>query len=45
MNDKRMDTASPEHVAWMAAVWKANEIRNQLLAQLQVCKNLEQSLK
>ena len=34
------DTSSPEHVAWMSAVWKANDLRNQLLKQIQECERL-----
>jgi hypothetical protein len=35
------DTSSPEHVAWMASVWKANDLRNQFLKQLEVCEKLK----
>ena len=34
------DTHSKEYVEWMASVWKANDIRNQLLKQLEACKKL-----
>lgn len=35
------DTSSKEYVAWMAAVWKANDLRNQLNKQLEVCEQLK----
>lgn len=35
------DTRSPEFVAWMSAVWKANDLRNQLLKQLEECERLK----
>lgn len=31
------NTSSKEFVEWMAAVWKANDLRNKLNAQLEVC--------
>ncbi len=38
------DTCSKEHVEWMSAVWKANDLRNQLLKQLEECDRLHQKL-
>lgn len=35
------DTRSKEYVEWMASVWKANDIRNQFLRQLEVCEKLK----
>jgi hypothetical protein len=35
------DTTSPEYVLWMASVWKANDLRNQFLKQLEVCEKLK----
>jgi hypothetical protein len=35
------DTSSKEYVAWMSAVWKANDLRNQLLKQLEECERLK----
>lgn len=35
------NTSSPEFVAWMSAVWKANDLRNQFLKQLEVCERLK----
>jgi hypothetical protein len=35
------DTTSPEYVVWMASVWKANDLRNQFLKQLEVCEKLK----
>lgn len=35
------DTSSKEFVEWMSAVWKANDLRNQFLAQLKVCEKLK----
>jgi hypothetical protein len=37
------DTTSPEYIAWMASVWKANDLRNQFLKQLEVCEKLKQN--
>jgi hypothetical protein len=37
-----MDTRSKEYVEWMAAVWKANDLRNQLSKQLELCDRLKQ---
>ena len=37
-----LDTRSKEYMEWMAAVWKANDIRNQLIKQLDVCERLRQ---
>jgi hypothetical protein len=34
------DTRSPEYVAWTAAIWKANDLRNQFEAQLKICEQL-----
>jgi hypothetical protein len=36
-----LDTRSKEYVEWMAAVWKANDLRNQLNKQLEVCERLK----
>lgn len=38
------NTSSPEFVAWVSAVWKANDIRNQLQAQLALCEQLKEKL-
>jgi hypothetical protein len=38
------DTNSKEFVEWMSAVWKANDLRNQLLEQLKVCEKLKVNL-
>jgi hypothetical protein len=35
------DTTSSEYVLWMASVWKANDLRNQFLKQLEVCEKLK----
>lgn len=35
------NTSSKEFVVWMAAVWKANDLRNQFLKQLEVCEKLK----
>ncbi len=35
------DTRSPEFVAWMASVWKANDLRNKLAEQLKECERLK----
>lgn len=35
------DTSSPEFVAWMSAVWKANDLRNKLAEQLKECERLK----
>lgn len=35
------NTHSPEFVAWMSAVWKANDLRNQFLKQLEECERLK----
>jgi hypothetical protein len=38
------DTRSKEYVEWMSAVWKANDLRNQFLKQLEECDRLHQKL-
>jgi len=38
------DTNSKEYVEWMSAVWKANDLRNQFLKQLEECDRLHQKL-
>lgn len=35
------DTRSKEYVEWMCAVWKANDLRNQMNKQLEVCEKLK----
>ena len=35
------DTTAPEYILWMASVWKANDLRNQFLKQLEVCEKLK----
>lgn len=35
------DTYSKEYVEWMASVWKANDLRNQFIKQLEVCEKLK----
>lgn len=36
-----MDTCSKEYVEWMSAIWKANDLRNQFLKQLEECERLK----
>lgn len=38
------DTCSKEYVEWMSAVWKANDLRNKFLAQLEVCERLKEKV-
>lgn len=36
-----MDTRSKEYVEWMAAVWKANDLRNKMLKQIEEAEKLK----
>lgn len=39
-----IDTRSKEYVEWMSAVWKANDLRNQFLKQIQEAETLKHKL-
>jgi hypothetical protein len=36
-----MDTRSKEYVEWMASVWKANDLRNKMLKQIEEAEKLK----